>query len=826
MTAAGADRGRITVTACGASLQPVVATAKFPGYGVLRWAGTSTPLSLYGPVNRRLRESLLVPELVQLITAERLESGLPARLLLRIPDDLAHDDLRAVPWELCPLGLWVQEGFTGPLVPLTRHPDVQVVRVVRGAAALPGLPSSAAGPVLLAAAYGTNGAIGDESFPALDQDGSSDVAIAEAQLAGTDLPPERVRPGRRRRGVSARDLEEAIDSSRDAVGFYFAGHHGSGGLVVSADESGGDGRPEWLTVDSLAGPLLRAGVQVVVLMACDTAHPSPRRAQQIAGQQSFAELLVLAGIPWVVSAQGAISNGASQAFGPTFLRWLASGADVVEAAHAGSQSMGPATGLVVVHCAARQPAFSVPETTPPTGRILAGLTNASGRETRLVNPDVRWGLNRGPFRAVLAAPADPGLAGRLNRAQEIVRRAAFSVGQRDFRRREWFFVDPARQPLASASDLASLVGPPRLSVSHRDAVADGGSHLGFVVTWDPRSGADVRGHLTALWTCLPRAATVACVTGSAHEQEARRLRAGLARTHLAGVDLLIAADGALDDLLDEQIDQDPAALTGTAAQGIADADPDAVALAALRNVRQVGWREAGTLLRQGVSTEVRLVARYLEARDPAGSADLTFMCEAEPPVVDAAWRAGIRPEFTPSGLPPGAARMRGCWALLARSRLTPDMARWLYQRGPPLAGVTGLIPEAEPDHGYDDSLAQIRGAYGVLSLRRTAAAAGWRSSRCSAIGTSVTLCSFRSSKPSRTCRRSPRFATAWWTRRSRRMTSSRTTLTRSPRRARGGSCTLSGRSWPSGRHARHGRLPGPPPNSARDCWSRAWVRTL
>ncbi len=685
---------------------------------MLRTAGTARPVRRNGPENRRLTKALLCPEMLEALAREKRRSGQRVRLRLAIPGDERHASLRAVPWELCALGTWTESGFTGmPLRPLTMHPDVQVVRSVRTTRTFADGSAALVGRILLASAYTVSGSLGRHRFRALEQFGMSDTDLAEGTLDGTVLRPERVTPGPGRQSVSAYDLRQAI-SAGPVAGFYFAGH-GAGGLVVSAEGADGDSSPELLTAESLAGQLVAAGTQIAILMACDTAEPSPERPDQIAAHCAFAEGLASAGVPWVVSAHGAITNGASQAFAPAFLAWLASGAAVDEAAQWGAGAMGDGAGLIVVHCAAGLSELSASPVTTSGPPVLARISNAAGSLGRLVNPEVRWGLNRGPIRGILSVGEyKPDLVARLNRAEEIVRQGTFDFdSERPYRRRGWFLVEASRHPLTSAgeSELDRLIDQPSWR-RYLDGAPDHG-HVGVVVAWDPQSPADVIGHVTAFSTFLPGAAIVVRSSGPADADHALMLQSEMARVGPGAIDFLVIPASGADERLDKILYKGGReALTKAATTEEYADDPDTPALAALRHLHRVGQATAVSLLERGVSTEVRAVFAYLARRDSRKRTELTFMCESEPPVVEAAWRAGIRPEFVPARLPPGAVRMPGCWALLAISRLTPGLVRWLYERGPTLASVIGLLPETAADHGHEASLAQVRDAYGLYPV--------------------------------------------------------------------------------------------------------------
>jgi hypothetical protein len=687
-------------------------TTDFPNIGLLRTAGTDSPVRLDGAENSRVTDALLCPQVVRFLAEERRRgNGARLRLRLTIPGDAEHAPLRAVPWELSTLGMSTETGFTGaPLRPLTKHPDVQIVRTPAIAAPSAAGTTTLAGKVLLASAYTVSGSVDGTRFGGLGALGTSDIELAEYELANTSLEPERVLAGPGHTSVSGYDLRQAIGGG-PVAGFYFAGH-GADGLVVAAHGSDGDESPEQVTAEDLAGPLVAAGTQVVILMACDIDSASNARARRLTEHRAFAERLSGSGIPWVVSAHGAITNGAAARFAPAFLRVLAAGADVDEAAREGSDAMGDGAGLIVVHCSAGAQDL---EAATPDSAYRPILARVPGRAGWIVNPDLRWGLRRHPVRGVLwtADPGpEPGLVSRLNRAEEIVRLGTIDVDPRQpCRRRAWFLVE------ATADPDRLLARPPWGGHHLRDA--PDGDYVGLVVVWDPESGADGIGHLAVLSAALPNAAIVLRISGSMDNVYAPRLLDDVSRALPGSLDFLTVPASDPDAELDAVVYADgPAALTQAAAGNGFAADPDVLALAALRHLNRVGRRAAWSLLERGVATEVRVVAEYLTSTDRSSddTDDLAFLCGAEPRVVAAAWRAGIQPEFMPSRLPQGAHLLPGCWTLLARSRPSRAIVRWLYEIGQPLASITGLLPESSPDVAYETWLEQAREAYGLYRL--------------------------------------------------------------------------------------------------------------
>ncbi|MFI0351319.1 CHAT domain-containing protein [Actinomadura sp. 9N407] len=689
---------------------------------LLAQAGTNRPLAPTAPARRDLSTALLAPEVRRLLTEEYRKFRRPLRLRLDVPAGDAHSRIRAVPWELGFLEQWDGTGFAGVPVELARHASVHLVREVETGDDPDGEPRELHGPVVIASAYGVGGSLDGKELAPLTLGPYSDVDGIRDELHRTVLMPRVIRPARRRKGVSEPELRGALADG--AAGFYFTGHHGPGGLVLAGDDRNGDRRPEWLAAEDLADLLLEAGVGVAVLMACHTATVDGDRAARIGDHRAYAEELAAAGVPWVVSAQGEITSGASLRFAPAFFRNLAYGAAVDEAAGEGCREMGDQAGLIVVHCsrAGNDPFVRAPRAVssrlahrvPPriTGEGPADRT-ARGRDPRgLVNPDVLWGLDRGPIRGIFAAGDGADLAARLDQAEEVVRQGAFDAGRRDLPRRGWFRVDGFAAPAAGIDALYRLVQNREGWRGCLDADSDGAG-LGFVVTWFAAEGEEERiaEHLIGIHVLRPAAATVVQVSGSPGDDVRRSL--ALARQLPYTPDVLAAAvpsvdvDSRLDRLIDDLVDAGRA----VRAADLTGEDADAVALAALRRREDLGWRVVWSLLERGTSEQVKAVAAFLRDDSAASCSHLEFMCRSRPEVVAVAWRAGVRPEFAPARLPRDAARMPGCWALLARSRLTPDIVFWLHELGPPLASITGLLLVRRPDHGYEAWLPQLRAAY-------------------------------------------------------------------------------------------------------------------
>ncbi|NDU72058.1 CHAT domain-containing protein [Actinomadura sp. DSM 109109] len=714
----GAERLVVTAESAGGSVSvegrpPRASSVRL----LLRTAGGSRVPAPNAPARRDLSAVLLAPAVRELLERERRASGRTLRLRLDIPADERHAGLRSVPWEWSVLGEWNDAAFDGVPVELARHSGVRLVREV--AAPEPPAPvRDLHGPVVLASAYGVGGALDAWRFDPLTVAAYSDVAGVVDELRRTVLKPLVVRPGQRRAGVGDADLRGAL--AGEAAAFYFTGHHGPGGLVLAGPGRDGDRCPVWLAADDLADLLLESGAQVAVLMACHTAAV-PDKDLPVEEHLAFAESLAAAGVPWVVSAQGEITSGASLRFAPAFFRNLAYGAAVDEAAREGCREMGDQAGLIVVHSSRSQadPVVRAPRRIP-WGRAHVVASRTAGDRTRhgrdprrVVNPDVLWGLDRRPVRGILAAGDGAfDLTARLDLVEEVVRQGLHDADCRDLPRRGWFGIDGLDAPAAGIDALHALVRDREGWRACREHDA-AGAGLGFVVTWPSDDGdpETVVEHLAAVHALLPASATIVQVSAPAGEDVRRSLALAGRLRHPFDVLAMGASTSDADAGLDALIESGRS-LLGADAAGY---DADSRALAALRQRDLLGWRKTRALVDSGASDSVKAVDEYLEDRGDA-SADLAFLCRSTPEVVAAAWRAGVRPVFAPRGLPDGAERMQGCWALLARSRLTPEIVRWLYGHGPPLASITGLLPEPAPDHGFEQWLPQLRAAYRPASL--------------------------------------------------------------------------------------------------------------
>ena len=692
---------------------------------ILAGAGTASPFPLDSPFIGEMNQALLPPEMLEFLASERRDASRPLRLRLAIPDDEQHRPLRGIPWEMCTPGGWRNPGFTGMPTELSRHSDLHLVRET-GTGGGGRYQQELQGRVVIASAYDVGGIIDGYSFEPLNPGHYSDANAVEDELRRTALSPDRIKPGWPRQGICADELSRAL-AADGAEAFYFAGHHGPGGLVVAGSGPGGDRSPAWLSAPDLATQLASAGVTVAVLMACQTAvaladdTARDDRAQSQRARLAFAEELTAAGVPWVVSAQRDISNHDSRWFAPIFFRWLAYGATVDEAAQMGCREMGDRSGLIAVHTT-RDSADPVARRPPDLGRhdlayrVAARQDEPSSKSAGLrrdarhrVNLDVLWGLNRKPFRAVLvAAEGALVLEARLSEVERIVQQGVIDSHRPvALQRRGWFAIQASDYPVSRAAELRVA---DRASWQPCLEAAPGGAAVGLVLNWTPHTDGDaerVREHIAALSSVLPGAAVIIRIGGLPGDD--MRPADELSRILPGPLDILATLDSAAPDAnarLDALIASgQPLASAG--GHGAA----DAMALAALRHRKHLGWRNVSKIVNSGASEPIRAVAAYLAPAAAPERTPLDFLCMSEPTVVAAAWQAGLRPDLVPAALPSGAALMPGSWALLARSRLTPEIVCWLCERGSPLAAIPGLLPSPAPDQGHQAWLPALKAAY-------------------------------------------------------------------------------------------------------------------
>ena len=721
---------RISITVTGAR-QTFTTTTRPPERHlisrILDRLGTANPLVPGMPLLREINQAFLPQEMLELLADERRDSGRPLRLRLVIPGDEQHRKLRDIPWEVCTPGEWRDPGFTGMPTEFSRHSDLHLVRETGPGGSTRRSQHRLQGRVVIASAYGVGGVINGYPFEPLQPGHYPDSKAVEDELRRTALSPDRIRPDWPRQGICADELTRAL-AGGGVDAFYFAGHHGPGGLVVAGCGPDGDRSPAWLSAPDLARQLASAGTSVAVLMACRTAvaptdGAQGDREQSQRARLAFAEELTAAGVPWVVSAQRDISNEESSRFAPIFFRSLAYGATVDEAAQMGCLAMGDHGGLIAVHTA-EDSADPVAGRPPDLGRLDLAYrvacrpdrpSSASARLRRdpryRVNPDLLWGLNRGPVRGVLvAAESALVLEERFDRVERIVQQGAVDCGRAQaLQRRGWFAIQGSAYPAVTIEELRAGMSDWASWASCLEA-APGGTAVGLVLTWAPHADGDVRrvlDHLKAISSLLPEAAVVIRI--SCPPGDDLRFAAELSRELPGPLDVLASPDGAAPDA-DARLDalaSDDLTSPGDGGGG----DADALALAALRRQEPLGWRNVWKIVNSGASEPVRTIANYLAPRVGPERTPLEFLCESEPAVVAAAWRAGLRPDFVPAALPRGAALMAGSWALLARSRLTPEIVGWLFERGAPLASIPGLLPAPAYDQGHEKWLPPLRAAY-------------------------------------------------------------------------------------------------------------------
>nr|WSZ13515.1 CHAT domain-containing protein [Streptomyces canus] len=289
----------------------------------------------------RLGHVLMPPDVRRRIVAELrlLDPAGRLRLRLRLP---AHSPehavpLSGVPWERVRVPAedigrtdvwedWAQTASTGSVGRELRvHPRFTVVREVAVSEGRPRPSLSDRGSAVVVVADATSvrgdvqtsGAVvplGDSPWtPGLAGDGervAKAVARSRYEVRRTASP------------ATAQEIRRALPG---ATVFHFGGHHIADGLVVAR----GHGRTDGVVLDSdeLSDQLTAHDVQLVVLMACDTADAVSLENRQDTALP-LAERLAADGMPYVVAVHGAISDGASGRFAWRFFGALALGTDI------------------------------------------------------------------------------------------------------------------------------------------------------------------------------------------------------------------------------------------------------------------------------------------------------------------------------------------------------------------------------------------------------------------------------------------------------------------------------------------------------------------
>ncbi|MFJ3860440.1 CHAT domain-containing protein [Streptomyces sp. NPDC090085] len=299
----------------------------------------------------------IVAELRLLEPADRL------RLRLRLP---AHSPghavpLSGVPWERVRVPAedigrtdvwndWAETASNGSVGRELRvHPRFTVVREVAVADGRTRRPLSDRGSAVVVVADATS-VRGDvetaDAVVPLGASPSSPGLAGDGERVAKAVARSRYEVRRVASPATAQEIRRALPG---AAVFHFGGHHIGSGLVVARGRGRTDGMV--LDTDALSDQLLLCDVQLVVLMACDTADPvSVTERQYLA--LPLAERLAADGVPYVVAVHGAISDGASGRFAARFFSALAFGTDIDAAVAEAAAEMAENQALPVL-CTAR-----------------------------------------------------------------------------------------------------------------------------------------------------------------------------------------------------------------------------------------------------------------------------------------------------------------------------------------------------------------------------------------------------------------------------------------------------------------------------------------
>ncbi|MEU6402802.1 CHAT domain-containing protein [Streptomyces sp. NPDC046985] len=451
---------------------------------------------------------------------------------LRIETD--DPRLSAVPWELAGVPL-SEEAASERREFLVRRPGLSVVRHhPADGAAVPwaARTADADGTVVVCTALGLSDPGGDFGIgaagPLFSERETITAALEWGSFARHELPDS----------PSSTQFRRHLDTT--AYGFYFGGHGFPEGILLAGEGPRGAARPELLPAAELAGLLRRAGVAVVLLAGCSTSGPAgadgPEGPAGSGGDSwsGLAETLVRSGVPCVIGMRGIIRHHEAMTLAEGFFKGLAEHRSVENALAVARESMTGGWWLPVLHTSERaaglrlspraEPqdprglsAYPVPAPLPRTGR--GAPLPQDGGPVRL---DVLWGLDRGPFRGVLA-DLDPA----ANPASELgavengpLRDLTWDPSSEPVElppRRQWFSIagDSRRIP-GSVAEIRRLARPPVRWDSHL-AAEPTGSAMGFVLRFPVEPGGEVVQRAAELAAAvharLPGAALLVHLTG-------------------------------------------------------------------------------------------------------------------------------------------------------------------------------------------------------------------------------------------------------------------------------------------------------------------------
>ncbi|MFE7834616.1 CHAT domain-containing protein [Streptomyces sp. NPDC057474] len=496
----------------------------------------------------------LLPGAVGELFRRTLADSATGRPGVRLCIETDSPELAAVPWEISCVrtgGRGIAEEreylFLIPRVSVVRRPLVQV-----GKAPPTDQP---AGAVVLSTALDLSDPDAAFGLPVRDANPLGHGSVGKLRDAGrrlVDLGLEVIPP---KDPVSCAELRNELGSPTSV--FCFGGHGTPEGIVLAGPE--GRAAPMLMPAEELAELLRGAGVRVAVLIACHTATELTAGSSAAnEGWASVAATLVRGGVPWVIGMRGMVAENTAAELTREFVHGLAVDGSVDNALARARRRLPSGGWLPVLYNASQERETEVllrrrpsdQEAGPRALRAFPVVPGGSGDVRRLpcdngpCRLDVLWGLDRGPFRGVLADRSGADLVGELKELEEGALRSVTqrsedrpALGQEAnadslLPRRGWYEV--RCEDVETPRSLEALRA--RVTHSHgwttRLARDPGGSAMGFVVRCavpihDPdaelRNGA-AAGHLRraaelagAIGSLLPDAALILQITAQGEE---------------------------------------------------------------------------------------------------------------------------------------------------------------------------------------------------------------------------------------------------------------------------------------------------------------------
>ncbi|WP_449350478.1 CHAT domain-containing protein [Streptomyces shaanxiensis] len=346
---------------------------------------------------------------------------------LRLCIETDSPELAAVPWEVSCVRTGGR-GVTEEKEYLFLIPRVSVVRrpLVQAAEAASDQP---AGAVLLSTALDLSDPHGLFGLPVRDANPLRHGSVMELRDAGRRLADLGLEVIPLKDPISADQLRAELGSPTSV--FCFGGHGTREGIVLAGPE--GRAAPTLMPAGELAQLLREAGVRVAVLVACHTATEltagSPAADE---GWASVAATLVRGGVPWVVGIRGLVMENTAAELTREFVHGLAMDGSVDNALARARRGMSSGGWLPVLYTSVQEREPQVPvrrrppdqEAGPRALRAFPVVPQSSGDLRRLAcdsgpcRLDVLWGLDRGPFRGVLADHPGADLVAELRNLEE------------------------------------------------------------------------------------------------------------------------------------------------------------------------------------------------------------------------------------------------------------------------------------------------------------------------------------------------------------------------------------------------------------------------